>query len=230
MLTTAEEIRNTRNYRMPRKPKKKQLTAPQQIKAAGGGKRPKFRVGSKADRTYNRVTFHSVLEVRFAKMLNMLLRKECPACKGSGERKYRREYVEPIAQAVWSYVDRRLGKDPNRIIKETCKSCKGTGRIGGDVLSWERQVPFDLLAYRTFEKYGKEWSCGIKVGTYKIDFVVEFEKHTEYWEVKGYNEKQGTHPTLTDLSKLKIAIFLANNPEKAKDFKIVDERNLPHGF
>ena len=36
---------------MPRKTTKKRLNAEEQIKAAGGEKRPKFRVGSKEDRT-----------------------------------------------------------------------------------------------------------------------------------------------------------------------------------
>lgn len=213
-------------------PKKKRLNAEEQIKAAdgfcpkcrGGGtirknayhaiicpickgtglsgkpeKRQKFNRGTKEKRTYNGVIYDSILEMRFAKWLDMLVRCD-------------------------------------------------------NVLSWERQVAFDLKAYSTHETIdcedgyfsGVEKTYGIPITLksengrtyqYILDFKVTFaDGHIEYWEVKswwagkkskitGKRGKGGAH--IEKDAKLKIAICETNNNIK---IKIVTERDLSKGF
>lgn len=159
-------------------------------------KRNKYGTGSVEKRTYKGIVYHSILEVEFAQLLNLRLRKKCSFCKGLGF-----------------------------IANVRCYRCKGTGHTGGDVLSWERQVKFDLWADSEYRE--PTITHAVKVGTYTIDFVVYFvDGHTEWWEVKSYDEKKKRYPTMTPESRLKIAIWKANHPEKAEHFYIKDQRDL----
>lgn len=176
-------------------------SAVKQIRKAKGAPRRKYNVASAEKRTYNGIAYHSKLEARVAQWLDLRLRKKCSYCSGE-------QYIVLDSGAT-----------------QKCIECRN-GFTGGDVLKWERQVPFALKAYDSaFKDTDEPYTI---IGTYRADFKVYFDGREEIWEVKGWNFKQKKHPTLTPLSKLKIAIFKANNPEK--DFRIIDERSLPDGY
>ncbi len=171
----------------------------------------KYHTGTKEERTYNRVTYHSVLEARVAKWLALRMGTVCPRCLGA---KFRKKGILP-------------SKSPKN---KGCKFCDFTGRIGGDVLSWERQVKFDLWVtsvYTDVPSNRYPYPISIPLANdkgrkyqYVCDFVVHYTNGTTvYIEVKGY---------WTQLAKLKWAIFRANNPNLK--VRVITKEDIPDGF
>lgn len=199
---------------------------------SGKAKKPhKYNVVSKDKRTYKGIVYHSQLEAHVAAWLNLRTKPsiKCWKCKGAGS--YTEKSVWDEKRNAW-VLRTKASKEGSA---SHCTMCRGTGNTGGDILRWEQQVPFDLYAW--------DYSIDVtrrapkkKVGTYTIDFRIEFTNGTiEYWEVKawkvGKKLKRGGRgkggPYFHPGDKLRIAIWQANNPDKA--LRIITGEDLPKG-